>query len=254
MKQLLKALLAQLLAISMLVVFKTDLLHSGLSPGYLLAFQGLSAALFSWLLAQPLWWRLLHVFFLPIVVLLLVLNLPAWFYLLVFLILTLIFWGTVAGDVPLFLSSSCVAQSLTQIIADENAKNFAEIGAGIATVVVPVAKKLPNLTVLALERAPLPWLIAYFRCCKLNNVELRLKSFWHMNLHDCDVVFAFLSPAIMTQLAEKLEREMRVGSLFVSSSFPILEWRPENIIQLPDRQKTRLFCYRITQANRDHHS
>jgi hypothetical protein len=49
----------------------------------------------------------------------------------------------------------------------------------------------------------------------------------------------------MPEVSEKLKREMRSGTLLISSSFPAPNWQPENVLQLDDRRKTVLFCYRI---------
>jgi len=53
----------------------------------------------------------------------------------------------------------------------------------------------------------------------------------------------------MAELGEKVRREMRPGSLFISSSFPIPDWQPESIVQIEDRRRTQLFCYRVCNAS-----
>jgi hypothetical protein len=207
--------------------------------------QGATAALWSRVLRQPYWWLPIHFLFLPAVIALLTLQLPSWLYLLIVLLLALVFWGTVKGDVPLFLSSSAVADALTSIVDRENAGMFADLGAGVGSVAVPLARRL-SIKVDAWERAPLPWLITAWRCRKLPNADVKRESLWGCDLDRYDVVFAFLSPAVMSELGEKIRREMRPGSLFVSSSFPIPDWRPESVVQIDDRRRTKLFCYRVT--------
>lgn len=172
------------------------------------------------------------------------LQLPSWVYLLVVLLLALVFWGTVKGDVPLFLSSTDVADAVAAIVESENAGTFADLGAGVGTVAVPLAKQ-GEMIVDAWERAPIPWLITAWRCRKLPNATVRRASLWNSNLARYEVVFAFLSPAVMMALGEKVRHEMRPGSLFISSSFPIPDWPPESIIRIEDRRKTKLFCYRV---------
>jgi hypothetical protein len=207
--------------------------------------QGVAAALCSCLLRQPYWWLPIHLLFLPAAIVLLALQLPSWLYLLSALLLALVFWGTVKGDVPLFLSSPAVADALTAIVDRENAGTFADLGAGVGSVAVPLAQRR-TIRVDAWERAPLPWLIAASRCRKLANTAVKRASLWRCELAGYDVVFAFLSPAVMDELGEKVRREMRPGSLFVSSSFPVPDWQPESVIELEDRRRTKLFCYRIS--------
>lgn len=247
--QAIKALTCQLLAggaVALLLATYPQFLL----PWQAVGLQSLLAALFSWILRQPVWWLPIHLLFIPAVCLALVWRVPAWLYPAASLLLILIFWGTAKGDVPLFLSSPAVVTALGDILRRERAKSFADIGAGIGSVVVPLAYLYQGVRMIALERAPLPWLIAYLRCRKLTNATASYASFWGANLAAFDVVFAFLSPAVMVAVGEKVRREMRQGSLFVSSSFPIPDWRPESVLELADRRKTRLYCYRITSASK----
>ena len=174
----------------------------------------------------------------------LTLQLPSGLYLLVVLLLALVFWGTVKGDVPLFLSSTAVADAVAALVDKENAGAFADLGAGVGSVAVPLAQQRA-MAVDAWESAPLPWLIAAWRCRTLSNASVKRASLWGCDLGRYDVVFAFLSPAVMAELGGKIRREMRPGSLFISSSFPIPAWQPESVVQIEDRRRTKLFCYRI---------
>lgn len=243
--QLIKALICQILACMLMLFFSTWLLKWNIDFRFLIFLQAAIAALLSSILLQPYWWRLIHLLFMPAVAAMLVFNLPPWLYLLFFILLCLIFWGTVKGDVPLYLSSSAVGEVLATIIKQENAGSFADIGAGIGTIVAPLAIQLPAVRITALEQAPLPWLFALWRCRNLSNIEVRLANLWHCNLADYAIVFAFLSPLVMARMGEKVRSDMQIGSLFVSSSFPVPEWLPERVIELDDKRKTRLYCYRI---------
>ncbi len=225
--------------------FNTGLNRFSISMGCLLLLQGCIAALLSRVFRQPFWWQPIHLLFPPAVWLMLSFQLPAWLYLLIFLLLLLLFWGTIKGDVPLFLSSSAVIDALSEIIEKQQIVNLIELGAGIGSVVVPLAKRLPDLPMTALENAPLPWLILRWRCRKLSNVKVLRVNLWDFDLADYQLAFAFLSPLVMIRLADKARRQMRPCSWLVSSSFPAPEWRPDRIVKLADRRKTQLFCYRI---------
>ncbi|MGZ5075709.1 MAG: hypothetical protein ACXV9R_03720 [Methylobacter sp.] len=206
--------------------------------------QGVAAALCSGGLRQPYWWLPIHLLFLPLAIAMLTLQLPSWLYLSAVLLLALVFWGTVKGDVPLFLSSNSVADTVAAIVERENADTFADLGAGIGSVAVPLARRLP-IVVDAWERAPLPWLVTSWRCRELANANVKRASLWDCDLAGYQVVFAFLSPAVMVELGEKVRCEMRPGSLFISSSFPVPDWEPEVVLQIDDRRRTKLFCYRL---------
>ena len=241
---LFKALVAQALGLILVIIL------AGMSPALfhgtvqLVMLQGVAAAVWSGVLRQPYWWLPIHLLFLPGTIAMLALQLPSGLYLLVVLLLGLVFWGTAQGDVPLFLSSTAVADELTAIVERENAHVFADLGAGVGTVAVPLAQHL-SITIEAWECVPLLWLITAWRCRKLPNASAKCASLWGCSLARYDIVFAFLSPALMEELGKKIKREMRPGSLFISSSFPIPAFKPESTVQIKDRHKTKLFCYRL---------
>lgn len=199
----------------------------------------------SLLIRQPTWWIPIHLTFLPSVFVFFTLAIPAWLYLLIVTMMTLIFWGTIRGDVPLFLSSTEVAQAVSVFLEKEDANKFADLGAGVGSVAIPVADNFPNLNVDAWERAPLPWLISLWKGRKLVNYRALRGNFFTADFGDYGVIFAFLSPAAMPEVSEKIKREMKSGTLFISSSFPVLDWQPERIVRLNDFRKTVLYCYRI---------
>lgn len=241
---LLKALACQFLAlaITFLIATKLPIFHH---PIVFLFSQCSLAVVFSLLIRQPTWWILIHLLFLPLIFIFFTLTIPAWLYLAIVIAMTLIFWGTIRGDVPLFLSSNEVADAVSLLVELEKAKNFADLGAGVGTVAIYVAKELPDLNVEAWERAPLPFLMSLWRGKNLQNYKALRENFFNADFGKYDVIFAFLSPAAMPDVSEKIQREMKSGTLFISSSFPSDLWQPENILHLRDFRKTVLYCYRI---------
>jgi hypothetical protein len=244
-----KALLAQLFGL-FIAISLTPLLpiaFSGLVTFLLLQSSG--AMLGSKLLQQPRWWLAIHLFFLPAALALHSLQLSAHWYLLILIVLSLVFWGTIKGDVPLYLSSTAVVDAVSQIITQESAQHFAELGAGIGTVTVPLAQQHPQLIINAWEKAPLPWAINVWRSRHYANSHCYRSNLWNGDFSQYDVIFVFLSPAVMPELGTKLQTTMRPGSLLISSSFAIPDWKPETIKQLNDMAKTQLYCYRIADTN-----
>lgn len=242
--QLLKAACCQISAILLLWLAAPWLAQFQLTGFWLVGLQATLASLLSLAARQPVWWLPIHLCFLPALWLAQTLALPSAVFLGIFLLLVLIFWGTIKGEVPLFLSSPAVNAALFEIISTENPANLIELGAGIGTVVVPLAKKCPILPITAIENAPLPWLILRWRCRKLANVKVSRQSFWECNFDGYALAFAFLSPLVMPRIGEKCRTEMQRG-LLVSSSFEIPAQPAETILTLNDSRQTRLYCYRF---------
>jgi hypothetical protein len=246
-RQPVRALLAQILgfAVAWLLARTLPAVFHGI---WVLAItQGFAALFASRWLRQPRWWQPMHLVFLSAVLAATTLALPSELYLAGFALLLLVFWGTAGGDVPLFLSSREVVLALSEIVDDERARHVADLGAGVGSVVVPLAKHFPLLQVEAWERAPIPWAITALRGRSFANLKLHRASFWQANLTEYDVVFAFLSPSVMAQVGDKVRREMRPGALFVSSSFAVPGWWPEMKVEIGDARETLLYCYRIKE-------
>jgi len=241
---LLRAFTCQVIALALTLGFAYWLPIFHYPVVFLFAQSGLAVGI-SLLLRQPNWWIPIHLLFLPSAYILLTLALPSWLYLLIVVLMTLIFWGTIRGDVPLFLSSPEVAQALVSLLQQERARTFADLGSGVGSIAIPIAERLTELKINAWERAPLPWLVSAWRGRRLSNFIASRRNFFATNFEHYDVVFAFLSPAVMPEVSEKVKREMRPGTLFISSSFPVPNWSPESIKRIKDRRKTLLFCYRI---------
>lgn len=241
---LLRALVCQILAfaITFLVANKLPIFHH---PVVFLISQITLAISASRLIRQPSWWMLIHLLFLPSVFVFFTFAIPAWIYLLVVAVMTLVFWGTIRGDVPLFLSSDEVAQTVCELLEKEKARKFADLGAGVGSVAQPIAQRFPNLQVDEWEHAPLPWLISQFRGRNLKNYNSLRENFFNADFSEYEVIFAFLSPAVMPEVSAKIKREMKTGMLFISSSFPAPDWKPERVQRLNDFRKTVLYCYRI---------
>ncbi|MBT7232228.1 MAG: hypothetical protein HN861_04265, partial [Rhodospirillaceae bacterium] len=70
-------------------------------------------------------------------------------------------------------------------------------------------------------------------------------DFWKLDFGDYDMVYAFLSPEPMPALYDKVRREMKPGTMFVSNSFAVPGVPPDETIVLDDRRKTKLHIWKI---------
>ena len=203
------------------------------------------AFLFASLTRQLWWWKIIHTVFAPAAYFFLKLQISPEWYLLAFAILFLVYRGALSGQIPLYFSNKRSAAALIRFFASRPPTNIIDLGAGIGSVVYPLAKALKSAKVTGIENAYLPWLIGWLRTARLTNCRWSMRDFWKEPLADYNVVYAFLSPAPMSDLWVKINREMQPGSLFISNSFQVPGQDASFVIEVPDTRKTRLFCYRI---------
>lgn len=241
---LMAALVAQLISL-LFIKIGIQIFHYNLST---FAFVFLQAT-FSVFIGQvifklPKWFFLISILF-PVLIVLAFnyLRIHSSIYGLLFLFFALTFSHTLKERVPLYLTNKKTHEALRNIIAERKAKSFLDLGSGLGGVVRAVAGS--NINSVGVESAPLLWGLSSFTSIILFQGKILRKNIWDTNLSDYEIVYAFLSPAIMSKLFLKIKNEMLPGSLFVSNSFAIEGVEASEIWELSDQRKTRLYFYKI---------
>lgn len=206
---------------------------------------GAVALLLATLSHQPWWWRILHAVFAPLAwgVALLQID-PGWF-LLASMLLLLVYRGALSGQIPLYFSSRETVHALAALTHGYHDLRFLDLGAGIGSIVQPLAAARPDASFTGVENAPATWLAGRVRTLATANCSWRWGDLWRTDLAAYNVVYAFLSPTPMAALWEKVGREMRPGSLFISNSFAVPGVAATQEIDVDDCRHTRLYCYRV---------
>lgn len=240
-----KALLAQLagmgVAVSLLRLFPGTM--EAVLP--LAVAQGTVAALTGWVLQAPGWWVPIHLLFAPGLVLAGRLDLPSWPYLAAFISMLLVYWRTFGGEPPLYLTNRETARAAAALLPGVGGLRVADLGAGIGGVLTELARARPDVHCVGIEHAPLPYLIGRLRCARLPNCRFLLGDFWSHPLAGMDVVYVFLSPAVMERLWQKASCEMSAGAMLISSRFAVPGIAPERVVPTDGTGRHALYCYRI---------
>jgi hypothetical protein len=241
--------LLQLSAI-LLTSLLVHLANFSLDPIIFALLSGMLAAVFSYLAGLARWWILIQLLFAPALVLMLRLNIPPLFFLLAFLLMLLVYWSTFRSQVPLYLSSQKVWQTLEELlpgVALEKRFSFMDIGSGMGGILTHLAVVRPDGHYYGVENAPLPYLLSKLRIKlgKYRNCQVLWGSLWACDLKPYDVVFAYLSPVPMEQLWHKVKNEMRPGTLFISNSFAVAEHPPQYSITLDDMHHSTLHIWHM---------
>lgn len=231
-------------------IFAYSLALSGQVPHigifWLACLQAALAAIVSALLVAPRWWHIIHLGFMPGIVLASLLNIPNYVYATSFFILLLTFWNASGSQIPLFLSNKTTTHRLAGWLVDSPSLRVLDIGSGTGSFALHLAKLRPDWQISGVETAPIPLVLAKWLGRNHKNLSFSREDFWGHSLRDYDVVYAFLSPAPMKKLWSKAQKEMRAGTLLVSNSFVIPNVPADNVIYIEDRRQTALFIYRIT--------
>jgi SAM-dependent methyltransferase len=203
---------------------------------------GLAALAARWMQAPP-WWLAIHIGFMPLLVLVRMLELPGWIWPSGLALLLLVFWRTDRSRVPLYLSSRGAAEALLRLLPAGPCRVI-DLGCGDGFVLRYLAAKRPDSRFIGIEHAPLPWLWARLAARASGNLTIHRGDFWAHSLADCDVAYAFLSPAPMPRLWAKACAEMQPDAMLVSNSFAVPGQMENQRIAVNDRAMTYFYVYR----------
>lgn len=249
---MLRALMAQGLAVALVVVlaYLLTLLHWRMSLFSVVLLQGVLAAAIGWRLGLSRWWLWINLAFLPALLLVQRADLPAWLFLLGFVLLLLINWNSLRERVPLYLSGHKAQQRLQQCLSElEPPLRFVDLGCGTAGTLLQLARQFPRGRFVGVETAPLLFVVAWLRCLFQENCSIRYRSLWRVDLSQFDVVYCFLSPVPMPRLWAKAQAEMRAGSRLVSNTFEIPGVPADRLLEVGQGRQTALLIWQIKGAD-----
>ncbi len=220
------------------------------SLGHAAMLQGALAALLSAWRRMPRWWLPIQLLFPLALLATLGMQLPPVLFLLGFVFLLALYWSTFRTQVPFYPSGPAVWRSvLAQLPAPAapgtaTPLRFIDIGSGLGGLVLSLAAARPDGRFTGIEVAPLPWLVARLRARITNSSACFVRGdYGALDFSRFDVIFAYLSPAAMPALWQKVQREMRPGTLLLSHEFLIPDQAP-HITVLPDPQGPNLYGWR----------
>lgn len=235
---------AQLISSFLLVLFiKFAPLH--LSIWDFAFLQAVISAIITQLIFKlPKWFLYISILF-PIFIVLgfNFIHISNWIYLFLFLFFAFTFSHTLKERVPLYLTNKKTHESLKKIIEDSGAKTFIDLGSGLGGVVRAISEN--KIESVGVESAPLLWGASALLSFLTFKGKILRQNIWNTDLSQYDIVYAFLSPAIMEKLYQKIKLEMKPNSLFVSNSFEVMGIKPDEVWQLTDQRQTMLYFYRI---------
>lgn len=136
---------------------------------------------------------------------------------------------------PFVPSSKRAVEAMIHLADLVPGQTVIDVGSGDGRVLFAAAREGANAIGLEIN----PYLVWYTRFRAIlgpyrGRVTVLWKNLWKADLSSADVVFVYLIPWRMEDLAEKLEDELKPGALVVSNSFIFPGWK-------------------IVREDRDHH-
>jgi hypothetical protein len=205
-----------------------------------------------WMIGLAPWWLAINAVFVPALSWSLAVEIPPSWALGALVTLVVVYGRIWKSRVPLFFSSARSQEALQDVLqraAPDAATGgriaFLDVGCGDARVLTRLAKLHPESRFEGVEQAYAPWLFARLRCAlATGRTRVRRGDLWTVDFGAYDVVYAYLSPAVMPELWRKARSEMRAGALLVSA-FAVPGAQPAYTIDVGDTMRTRLHAWRM---------
>jgi hypothetical protein len=241
------ALFIQVFALSLVSISPLIAKMHGYSISVLEIFllQAIFATALSCLFSMALWWHAIHALFPLLVGLMLRYPVSPIFYLCALVCTSAIYWSTFRTQVPYYPSNGQVAHALQNVLNDHKSLRVIDIGSGLGGVMMTLAKVFPQSSFYGIEIAPMPWAISLLRSkWQKSTAHFLYGDYQNLNFADYDVVYAYLSPAVMTRVWQKAVKEMRPGSLLISNEFDVID-QPAHMTLITTDQSSKLYVWRM---------
>jgi hypothetical protein len=146
--------------------------------------------------------------------------------------------------VPMLSTEKETIRKLSQNIDFSKAKNFYDLGSGNGKVISAISGKFPNLECVGIECNIAAFLLAkVLNIFSSRSVRYRMENFMNIDLGEADVIYAYLFPGAMEKLEEKFSKELKRGTLVVSSTFPIKDKIPKLVVKNENGKLGTLYIY-----------
>lgn len=112
-----------------------------------------------------------------------------------------------------------IANEITSICKDLNGSGtFLDVGSGWGSMLIPMAKALPDWTFYGIEKSPTPWLVSQFKTMKNNfgNINLFLGDAEKFRYRGYDIIYLNLPKKLINEITPPLIRNIQRGSLVVT--------------------------------------
>jgi SAM-dependent methyltransferase len=169
-----------------------------------------------------------------------------------FLALFAIYAPALWTRVPYYPTSRAAYPLILAELPPDRPFTFIDIGCGMGDLLLFLKQHRSNGHYIGIEIGVVPYLVSKAKALLYGHgrVTVRFESVYKTDLSEFDFVYAFLSPAAMTQVWHKAYREMKADSTFITNSFeaPVAA---SYQVSIKDHRKGVLFVHRMEERASD---
>lgn len=186
----------------------------------------------------------------------LAITLPDWVFLTPFLALLAIYAPALWTRVPYYPTSRAAYPLILAELPADEPFTLIDIGCGMGDLLLFLERHRPKGHFVGIEIGIVPFLVSKTKSLLYGRgkISVKFQSVYKTPLTDFTFVYAFLSPAAMTQVWAKAYREMKPGSTFITNSFEVPE-KASYQVNIKDLRKGVLFVHKMgARSDRKRHA
>lgn len=123
------------------------------------------------------------------------------------------------GGAPFVPTPPQAVETMLRFAQITTGQRVYDLGAGDGRLLRAAASKGAKAT--GFEISLPAYLLSTIRIWGIKNIALKFKDFWHEDIRDADVIFAYLLPKTMIKFHEQLWPSLRPGTRVISHAFSI---------------------------------
>ncbi len=126
-----------------------------------------------------------------------------------------------------------------------------DLGSGWGGLAVALAKHFPNHRVYGIENSLFPFLYSRLRNLLFprSNLYYLRGDILEIKFDSPCIIVCYLYSGAMKKLKEKFEQDLQEGSVILSNTFTLVDKVPEDILELNDLYKTKIYKYRFKRQS-----
>ena len=169
-----------------------------------------------------------------------------------FLLVLSVVWTTLRVGISPMPSSRRAVSAMINLIPNDIPGPVLDLGSGLGSLTRAVARHRQELVVTGYELSPLPllWARLISRLGHSTSTYLR-RDFFVEDLTSARIVLCYLYPGAMSRISETPEM-FSPGTVLISNTFRVPGWTPDEVVELDDLYRTRVYRYIVGAKVDDH--
>lgn len=127
-----------------------------------------------------------------------------------------------------------------------NNGTFYDLGCGDARIIRKVSELRPEMNVVGIEIAIIPYLLSKFFTRKHKNIKIRRENIFNTNISDANYIFMYLYPKTVNNLIRHIKNQCSPGTILMSCDFKIESCQPIKVVNIRNNHSRlceKLFIY-----------